>query len=282
MTVHLHDPNPGAAGATGRHPPAGSPPPAPWDGARYSRTSGHHRAADAWFLRRQAPSEADVVVDVGCGSGEFTVRLADLVPRGRVTGLDPDASMLEAARRHRRANLTFVQAGALDVDRVIEPESADLVVSRAMLHWLPGDDHPDFYAAVHRVLRPGGVLHLEAAGPGHIPGISSLLVELAGQHAVPVPPPFPDPGRALEMVEEAGFACTEDSVRTVAVRRAFTRDELAGLLGQVVMVLTRHTDTETGALIARQALGELDRLRRHDGSWDQTFVRLEVLVRRPD
>jgi ubiquinone/menaquinone biosynthesis C-methylase UbiE len=259
-----------------------APPAARWDGDSYATSSAHHRAADDWFLGRHTPLETDTIVDIGCGSGEFTARLAQLASRGRVTGIDPDASMLRAARRHRARNLHFVRADALEVDEVVPARSVDLVVSRAMLHWLPVAQHPRFYAGVLGVLRPGGVLHLEAAGPGHIPGISALLTRLAEEHAVPVPPPFPDPGRALEMVEEAGFATAdEDSVRTVAVRRRFTREQLTGLLHQTVMVLTRHTDAETGTLITQRALDEVDRLRRHDGTWDQTFVRLEVLVQRP-
>ena len=151
-----------------------------------------------------------------------------------------------------------------------------------MLHWLPAEQHPRLYAAALRVLRPGGVFHLEAGAPGNIAAISAVLEELAARHGVPPPPPFPDPGRALELAEAAGFEIADDSVRTVAMRRSFTREQLAGLLSsQVVLVLTRHTGPGQARAIRGEALGAIDRLRRHDGSWDQTFVRLELLVRRP-
>ncbi|HET8591673.1 MAG TPA: hypothetical protein VFM01_18695, partial [Nakamurella sp.] len=56
----------------------------------------------------------------------------------------------------------------------------------------------------------------------------------------------------------------------------------AGLLSsQVALVLTRHVDPERARAITAEAVGAVDRLRRHDGSYDQTFVRLEILVRRP-
>ena len=260
----------------------GPAPPARWRGTEYARSSAHHRAADDWFLRRHAPGERDVVIDLGCGSGEFTARLAALAPHGHVTGVDPDASMLEAAGRHRAANLSFVRACAQDIDRVVSPGSVDVVVSRAMLHWLPAGQHPRLYAAALRVLRPGGVFHLEAGAPGNIAAISAVLEELAARHGVPPPPPFPDPGRALELAEAAGFEIADDSVRTVAMRRSFTREQLAGLLSsQAVLVLTRHTGPGQARAICGEALGAIDRLRRQDGSWDQTFVRLELLVRRP-
>ncbi len=260
---------------------AGPAPPTRWRGAEYAHSSAHHRGADDWFLRRHAPGERDVVVDLGCGSGEFTARLAALAPRGHVTGVDPDASMLEAAARHRAANLSFKRARAEDIDRVVSPGSVHVVVSRAMLHWLPAEQHPRLYAAVSRVLRPDGVFHLEAGAPGNIAAISALLEELAARHRVPPPPPFPDPGRALELAEAAGFVIADDSVRTVAMRRSFTREQLAGLLSsQAVLVLSRHTGPEQAEAICGEVLGAIDRLRRHDGSWDQTFVRLELLVRR--
>jgi SAM-dependent methyltransferase len=261
--------------------PDATAPPARWHGADYARSAAHHRAADDWFLRRHAPREHDVVVDLGCGSGEFTARLAALSPRGTVTGIDPDESMLEAARRHRAPNLRFVHGHAQDVDQLVQSESVDAVLSRAMLHWLPPEQHPRLYAAVFDVLRPGGIFHLEAGAPGNIAAVTALLEELAERHRVPPPPPFPDPGRAFDLLEAAGFELTGDSVRTVAARRGFTRDQLVGLCSQAVLVLSRHVDPSSARAIAEEAVAGVDRLRRHDGSWDQTFVRLELLVRRP-
>lgn len=150
-------------------PAASTVPSARWHGDEYAHGSAHHRAADDWFLRHHRPHPHDVLVDLGCGSGEFTARLAALAPHGRVTGIDPDPSMLAAASRHQAPNLSFASARAQDVDQVVEPGSVDAVLSRAMLHWIPESEHARVYAAVSRVLRPGGVFHLEAAAPGNIP-----------------------------------------------------------------------------------------------------------------
>ena len=246
------------------------------------RGSAHHRAADDWFLHRHTPGLHDVVVDLGCGSGEFTARIAATLPHGRVIGVDPDPSMLTAASRHHAPNLSLIRARAEHVDRVIEPGSVDAVLSRAMLHWVPANEHARLYSAVYAVLRPGGAFHLEAAAPGNIPAISALLDDLAARHDVPAPPRFPDPGRTFDLLETAGFGVDDDSVRTLAMRRQFTRDQLVGLLrSQAVLVLTRHATSEQARVIADDAVASIERLRRHDASWDQTFVRLEILVRRP-
>lgn len=257
-------------------------PQAPWSGSDYARHSGHHRTADDWFLDRHPPGDTDVIVDVGCGSGEFTARLASLVPNGHVTGIDRDTSMLEAARRHVAANLEFIQAPAENLDEVIGAASADMVVSRAMLHWLPPPLRPRLFQATFRVLRPGGWLHLESAGTGNIARINQMLDEVAERHGVPKTPPFPETSLVFEQVEAAGFEMPAEGVRTVAQRRPFTRKRILDFLRtQGTLILTGHAQGDAAEAIVADAMASADQLRRHDGSFDQTFVRLEVLARRP-
>lgn len=256
---------------------------APWCGEDYSANSAHHRAADELFLSQHRPSERDTIVDLGCGSGEFTATLAGLAPQGRVIGIDSDETMLAAAARlPARPNLSFVHGEATSVNRIVSAGTADTVVSRAMLHWLPAERHPGLFAAIFDVLRPGGTLHLEAPAPGNVDLVIELLNELAARYSIPWESPFPDPVRTMELLEVTGFDITDESVGTRVTRRRFDRTQVAGMFRtQAVLMLTRQVDPGLALRITRDGLSELDRLRRHDGSFDQTFVRLEILVRRP-
>lgn len=253
-----------------------------WSGHEYARESDHHRSVDAWFLDRLRPQPADVVVDAGCGSGEFTARLAEHVPDGRVIGVEPDPSMLEAAQGHAHDRLEFRQGRLQDLDRVCAPASADLVVSRAVFHWIPLEDYPACYAAVHRVLKPGGMFHAESGGAGNVARIAAFMDEIAARHGLtPAGITFPDAATALELVEEAGFAVPEGGVTTVAQRRTFDRDQLAGFVRTQAAVAYGAPPSGTEGFLA-EVLDRLDDLRRPDGSYDQTFVRLDVLCQRPD
>lgn len=255
---------------------------APWSGTAYADHADHHRAVDDWFLDRVRPDADSVVVDLGSGSGEFTARLAGMVTEGRVIGVEPDPSMLEAAQRHAGPNLRFVGVSAEDVDRVIDTGSVDLVVSRAMLHWLPLTSYPRVFEAVHRVLRPGGWFHSESGGAGNVPRVVQLLDDLAARFSVPRPPPFPDAGIAFDLVEQAGFAIPVDGVRTVAQRRPFSRQQMLGFLRtQATVALTRVMSEEAGDALVQAAVADIERLRRADDTYDQTFVRLEIMVQRP-
>ena len=74
------------------------------------------------------------VIDLGCGTGELTRRLADLLPDSDVLGLDSSDEMLEKAQAQARPGLRF-QKGQIE-----EAEGQwDLVFSHAALQWV--DDH---------------------------------------------------------------------------------------------------------------------------------------------
>lgn len=255
-----------------------------WSGTAYAEESGHHRSFDDWFLDAHSPGPDDRIVDAGCGSGEFTARLAALSPGGRVIGVDQDPSMLEAAGRHHAHNLQFVQARIQELDRVCEASWADLVVSRAVFHWLPLADYLPSYRAVWRVLRPGGWFHAESGGAGNVQRVGEVLDEVAHDLGISRGGAvFPQPGAALELLEEAGFDILPGGVTTVAQRRPFDRERLLGFLRtQAVMAYGIGGSDERLDAFLSGVTERLERLRRHDRSFDQTFVRLHVRCRRPD
>ena len=190
--------------------------------------------------------------------------------------------MLAAARRHEAPNLTFRQAAAEHVDDVVPESSVDLVVSRAMLHWLPVSLYLRCFRAVLRILRSGGWFQSESAGAGNIAAIARLLEKVAAASGLPPTPPFPDAGTVFELVEAAGFEIPTDGVRTVAQRRPFNRNELIALLRtQASLVIIRHAPNDSAKALVDALTARVDELRRADGSYDQTFVRLEILVHRP-
>jgi len=105
-------------------------------------------------LEKMRLTAADTVLDVGCGSGWLSRRLAEMVPEGRVVGMDIADEMIRVARRSSsdHHNLLFVtgEVGEIPWDaqffrRAISVESA--------YYW------PDPAAGlkeIYRVMREGG------------------------------------------------------------------------------------------------------------------------------
>ena len=105
------------------------------------------------------------VLDVGCGTGEMTARLAAKYPRARFTGIDLEEPHLERARAlcAEFGERTRFQTG----DALALPfpdEQFDLVVCRHLVQAVP--DASRVLSEIRRVLRPGGRMHVIAEDYG--------------------------------------------------------------------------------------------------------------------
>ncbi len=273
-------------GTDGRSGKAGVDDLPAWDGASYAANTSHHRLHDDRFVAALALRGDERILDVGCGSGDLTAKLAALVPDGEVVGLDPQPSLLEQAERVARPNQRFVQGAAQTMDAAVaglgDDRPFDVVLSRAALHWVPLRDHPSVLAAAHSVLAPGGRLRLEMGGHGNIATTMARLDRWSAPLGGPVEPwCFADAGTYLGLLERAGFVVEPNDVLTVAQRRAFDRDGLIGwFTSQVEQAYTHTMSADSAATFHDTAVAGIDELRHWDGTYDQTYVRLEVLAQR--
>ena len=118
--------------------------------------AAHRRLLDAAGLR---PGHR--VLEIGCGTGNLTLRAKAGQPDATVAGLDPDEAALARARRKARRRRLDVHLDRGTADALPHPDaSTDRVLSAFMLHHVPAGDRGQALREVHRVLRPGGELHL--------------------------------------------------------------------------------------------------------------------------
>jgi SAM-dependent methyltransferase len=112
------------------------------------------------FERYRLPDNANVL-DAGCGTGEISRRLAQMLPQARLLGVDIIDDHLERARgrsaalgpRVRYENRSIFELGLPDAE-------FDLVVCRHVLQAIPYPERA--LAELVRVSRRGGWLHLIA------------------------------------------------------------------------------------------------------------------------
>jgi trans-aconitate methyltransferase len=257
-----------------------------WDGTAYAANVGHHRVYDAWFLADLPLAPTSRVLDLGCGAGDFTATVAALVPDGSVVGLDAAPSMLDEARTRALANQRFVLGPVQDLETLVAGDAPfDLVLSRSVLHWVPWADHPAVLRAARSVLRPGGTLRIECGGGDNVREVVAYLDDIAAAfgRAPACPWMFAGAGAYLDLVLDAGLGVGDGWCRTLAQRRAFDRESVAGwLLSQCVQAYEVDLPVESHAAFRDAVTANVDRLRRADGTYDLTFVRLDVLARSPD
>lgn len=115
---------------------------------------------DAWqkpheVIQALALKPDALVADVGAGTGYFAVRLAHMLPQGRVYAVDTEAAMLKhLAERAKRANLRNVVTvhGTPNDPRI--PEKVDLVLLVDVYHHI--DHRERYFAELAAALKPGG------------------------------------------------------------------------------------------------------------------------------
>jgi trans-aconitate 2-methyltransferase len=187
----------------------GSPTPdATWDPVTYLRFAGERARPFVDLLAHVRHESPAVVVDLGCGEGALTASLARRWPDARVTGIDSSPEMLAAAAAHAVPGRVAFAPG--DVRDWRSEEPVDVLVTNAVLHWVPG--HDDLLRRWAADLAPGGELAVQVPGNFRAP-THALLRDLcaAPQWAdrvaavAPRPDAVLEPERYLDLLTEAGL-----------------------------------------------------------------------------
>lgn len=228
-------------------------------GAAYARFRPEYPPELAKFFADTAPSTR-LAVDVGCGTGQLTTRLAEYFER--TIGLDPSADQLANATRHAKVEYRCAPAEKLDV----EDRGATLVVAAQAAHWF---DLPRFFDEVRRVAAPGAVLSLLSYGVMRLGGeLDERFQRFYGDEIGPFWPPerrLVDSGYAT-----IDFPFDEHAAPPLDIRKDWALDDLLGYISTWSAV-RRAREAGQDGLLNRFAgeFGELwgDRATRREVRW---------------
>ncbi|HDR8858995.1 TPA: trans-aconitate 2-methyltransferase [Burkholderia territorii] len=99
-------------------------------------------------------------IDIGCGPGNSTEALIARAPDATVRGIDASPDMIAAARKR----LPALRFDLADVSTWDDPGRYDLILSNAVLQWVPA--HDTLFPALVDRLAPGG--HLAVQMPDNL------------------------------------------------------------------------------------------------------------------
>lgn len=168
------------------------------------------------------------VLDIGAGTGLFSVMVAQEFHVGRLCLLDGSAAMLTTARgrfqtgesiEYRVADMTDADLGG----------PWDLVISALAIHHLSDDEKRVLYRRIRHALKPGGLFvnAEQVAGPNHVADLryAQIWLEQIRYHGVSEPEivkaqermshdKCAPVGSQLEWLAEAGFADVDCSFKS--------------------------------------------------------------------
>jgi trans-aconitate methyltransferase len=154
-------------------------------------------------LAMLAPQAGETILDVGCGTGGLTAKIAEC--GATVIGLDSSPEMISKARAEH-PSIVFVERSITAFD---EPPTFDAIFSNATLHWVA--DAAGAARAMAGALKPGGRFVVEFGGHGNIAGIAdavrAALVEVTGKERASAHNwYFPTVGQYAALLEANGLA----------------------------------------------------------------------------
>jgi trans-aconitate methyltransferase len=170
-----------------------------WDAAAYERNARFVSDLGAAVLELLAPQAGERILDLGCGDGALTERIAS--SGARVTGVDGSPEFVDAARARS------LDVHVMDGQHLAFEGEFDAVFSNAALHWMP--DSVAVLAGVHRALVPGGRFVAEMGGHGNVAAIrvavDAAVISRGIDPATYAPWYFPTAGEYRRELEAAGF-----------------------------------------------------------------------------
>ena len=200
------------------------PPPEDWAGemgerwlANMDRFEGMLAPIGQALLSHCAFRPGESVVDIGCGAGRTSLDIArQVVPSGRVLGIDISSHLVAAAGRRAQAehldNVSFRCDDATTVS--IEGPPFDRLFSRFGIMFF--EDPWAAFANLHTLLRSGGRVDFSAWAPAsdnpwivEVMGVVGKYVELPERKPrTPGPFALDDPTYIRELLERGGFSAT--------------------------------------------------------------------------
>lgn len=130
-----------------------------WNPDFYHRHSYNQEFFANEMLDHYPFSGDEKVLDIGCGTGNITAKMAALLPNGSVVGVDNSQDMIGYAQEHfsnQQLNLQFINRDVQDLDF---ENQFDLAISFTALHWVP--DQLDALEKIKRSLKSSGRIMIQ-------------------------------------------------------------------------------------------------------------------------
>ena len=238
-----------------------------WDAADYARVGAFVAELGGAALDLLDPQPGETILDLGCGEGTLTERIAG---RGaKVVGIDHSPEMIAAAQA-RGLDARLIDVADMGFDREF-----DAVFSNATLHWVLAKD--EAARSIWFALRPGGRLAGEMGGEGNLARLREALDEelVIRGYAPPLDSAnwYASPEEFAAVYERAGF----DSIDARLIERPTKIEH--GIAAWVTTFRQGWLDRAGVPEAERAEIGEAVAARFPDNVAD--YVRLRFIMRKP-
>ncbi|MFA6472989.1 MAG: methyltransferase domain-containing protein [Candidatus Latescibacterota bacterium] len=215
-----------------------------WNAEDYRKNSSAQQKWAQELIAKLALNGGESVLDIGCGDGSISARLARAVGSGNVLGIDQSEDMIRhASEQYPSAdyhNLSFLRMDARDIRL---PARFDVAFSNAVLHWIKNQGA--VLRGVRACLKSGGRILFQMGGRGNADELFCIVEEML-QHPrwrrfyenFTSPYHFHGPEEYETWLSESGFR----PLRVELVPKDMEHEGTAGLTGWMRTTWFPYTD----------------------------------------
>jgi tRNA (cmo5U34)-methyltransferase len=125
------------------------------------------------------------LLDIGCGAGNYSLKMLEKIPGLDVTLLDLSRPMLDRAQQRvsaaTKGKVRTVQEDIRDIE--LGAGSFDIILASAVLHHLRTDDEwKKVFSKLHRALSPGGSVWIADMTEHTTPAVQAEMVRRYGEY----------------------------------------------------------------------------------------------------
>ena len=238
-----------------------------WDPVGYDQNARFVSDLGEPVLQLMNPKAGEMVLDLGCGDGELTLKLMDA--GCHVIAVDSSPAMVESSLAKG------INAQVMDGQHLEFEGAFDAVFSNAALHWMT--QPREVIAGVKRVLKPTGRFVAEMGGQGNVVSVLAALTKVRQRRGLaPVNPwYFPSVEEYRQLLEEAGFHVP---VIQLIPRPTVLPGKLRGWLETFAGSFLSTEGAEREEMIAEVTEDLASTLCDDSGKWTVDYVRLRFVA----
>ena len=243
-----------------------------WNSDLYTQKHSFVYQYGEGLLELLKPQPGERILDLGCGSGELTQRIAE--QGTQVIGIDASAAMLEKAR----VQFPTLEMHQMEATSFTFDEPFDAIFSNAVLHWVP-----DYEAAVRQMakaLKPNGRLVIEFGGKNNVATIVDAIASQLEKHGYSFRPFwfFPSIGEYTPVLERYGF---EIRLAQYYDRDTLLDDPETGLIDWIEQFgpyFFENVTPDDKVAILESVKAELRPVLFRDGRWYADYKRIRIIA----
>lgn len=243
-----------------------------WNAAAYAANGRFVADLATGVFEWLNPQPTDTILDIGCGDGALTQKIA--ATGASVTGVDNAPDMLTHARA-LGLNVEQHDATALPFNAQFNK-----AFSNAALHWIPRDKQPLMLSGIRRALIPRGKFIAEMGGLGNIAAIRTALQSVLARYNINAEQEaaslYPSPAEYTGLLEAAGFHV--DRIELIPRPTPLKSGMEAWLRTFRNGVLQKLSEADRNQAVADTVTLLEPILRDSQGNWTADYVRLRFIA----